>query len=163
MRSETMALSSTTTVAKDRKRRRSTRRNKHVLNPLMRVLLRGGLFPGTYALLETVGRRSGTRRLTPVGCGRDGDTVWLVSEHGMRSDYVRNLAAEPSVRVRLGRRWHTGTAAVLPDDDPLARRVLIDRSNGLMGRLDGAIFRSNVTDGMTVRVDLEGERRTSRS
>ncbi len=46
---------------------------------------------------------------------------WLVAEHGMKAGYVRNIAANPRVRLKLRHglraRWHTGTAQVLPDDD----------------------------------------------
>jgi deazaflavin-dependent oxidoreductase (nitroreductase family) len=122
----------------------------------MRPLLRLGLFPHAYALVETTGRRTGKVRVTPVGCARDGDTVWFVAEHGVRADFVRNLVARPEVRVRLGRRWRHGVATTLPDDDALARRRAIDRSNRLLGRVDGVIFRRNATDPLTVRIDLDG-------
>ena len=37
----------------------------------------------------------------PVGGRLDGSTFWIVSEHGHRSDYVRNIAADPRVRVQI--------------------------------------------------------------
>jgi hypothetical protein len=40
---------------------------KHLANPPLRALLRLGLAPRAFALLETTGRRTGRRRLTPVG------------------------------------------------------------------------------------------------
>jgi hypothetical protein len=44
----------------------------------------------------------------------------------MQAGYVRNLVRHPRVRVKLrkgfGARWHTGTAHVLPDDDPRERQ-----------------------------------------
>ncbi|WP_328561048.1 nitroreductase family deazaflavin-dependent oxidoreductase [Streptomyces coelicoflavus] len=103
-------------------------------------------------LLETTGRVSGLPRRTPVGGRRTGDSFWLVSEFGERSQYVRNIRADPRVRVRLRGRWYPGTAHVLPDDDPLARLRRLPRSNSLAVRAMG------VGAGLlTVRVELEGQ------
>jgi len=46
---------------------------KYVLNPQLRLALRLNLAPGTFALLETTGRRTGRCRQTPVGNGLDDD------------------------------------------------------------------------------------------
>ncbi|MFE0822634.1 nitroreductase family deazaflavin-dependent oxidoreductase [Streptomyces sp. NPDC058807] len=105
-------------------------------------------------LLETTGRVSGLPRRTPVGGRRVGDSFWLVSEFGERSQYVRNIRADPRVRVRLRGRWHTGTAHLLPDDDPVARLRRLPRLNSLAVRAMGV-----GTGHLTVRVDLEGESR----
>ena len=56
-----------------------------------------------------------------MGNGLDGDTLWIVAEHGHHASYVQNIEANPRVRVKIGRRWRTGTAKVLLDDDPRAR------------------------------------------
>lgn len=129
---------------------------KRLLNPVVRgVLDRGVPIPG-YALLETTGRTSGRRRTTPVGDGLRGSTFWIVSEHGRRSAYVRNLEADPHVRVRVRGRWRSGTAHVLPDDDPLARQQELGRRLG--GRLNAASVRRLGTDLLTVRIDLADQR-----
>lgn len=103
-------------------------------------------------LLETTGRVSGLPRRTPVGGRRTGDSFWLVSEFGERSQYVRNIRADPRVRVRLRGRWYRGTAHLLPDDDPLARLRLLPRYNSLAVRAMGV-----GTGLLTVRVELEGQ------
>ncbi len=128
--------------------------DRWLLNPAIKAMVRVGLTQGVYSLIETQGRVSGRRRTTPVGRGRDGDTVWIVAEHGEASAYVRNLIADPRVRIRFAFRWHRGIATVVPGDDGLTRRAAIDRSNGLMGRLDGRAFRAKATDPTTIRVDL---------
>ncbi|EPD56939.1 nitroreductase/quinone reductase family protein [Streptomyces sp. HGB0020] len=110
------------------------------LNALVRRL------PG-HTLLETTGRTSGLPRRTPVGGRRVGDAFWLVSEFGERSQYVRNIKADPHVRIRLHGHWHTGTAHILPDDDPLTRLRTLPRMNSLAVRTMGAAL-------LTVRVDL---------
>src|SRR5437868_13011452 len=94
----------------------------HVLNRAARFLLRHGLTPPTYALLETQGRRSGLPRQVPVANGLVGDTFWLIAGLGQEAQYVRNLQANPRVRVkarparmRAGWRmsWRSGTAHAL--------------------------------------------------
>ena len=128
---------------------------KHLVNPVLRAMLLLGVAPRAFALLETTGRRTGRRRRTPVGNGLDGDVFWVVSEHGERSAYVKNLIADPRVRVKVGLRWRTGRASLATGDDGLARRNRLDGGNGLVGRLDGAIFRTLASDVATVRIDLD--------
>lgn len=103
-------------------------------------------------LLETTGRVSGLPRRTPVGGRREGDSFWLVSEFGERSQYIRNIRADPRVRVRLRGRWYAGTARLLPDDDPLARLRRLPRFNSMAVRAMGV-----GTGHLTVRVELEGQ------
>ncbi|KRE33578.1 nitroreductase [Mycobacterium sp. Soil538] len=98
-------------------------------------------------LLETTGRTSGVARRTPVGGRRIGDQFWFVSEFGDTSQYVRNIKADPQVRVRLNGRWHRGTAHLMPDDDPQARMRTLPRFNNLGVRTFGTRL-------LTVRVDL---------
>jgi deazaflavin-dependent oxidoreductase (nitroreductase family) len=124
---------------------------KYLLNPPVRALFALGVVPPTHVLLETTGRKTGRPRHNPVGNGLDGDTLWVVAEHGRRASYVRNLEADPRVRMKIGRRWRTGTATVLPDDDPRARLDRIGR------RVNGFMVRSMGTDLLTVRIDLDPE------
>ena len=118
-------------------------------NRLIRFALRVGLAPRAFALLETTGRRTGLARHTPVGNGLDGDTFWLVAAHGMQADYVRNLQAEPRVRVKVSGAWRSGRAAVLAGDDAAAR------SRTLPYRWDAAIGRMMASAPLTIRIDLD--------
>jgi deazaflavin-dependent oxidoreductase (nitroreductase family) len=123
---------------------------KRIANPVVRGLLeRGVRIPG-YALLETTGRTSRLPRTTPVGNGLRGSTFWIVSEHGRRSAYVRNIEEHPRVRVLVGGRWREGTARLLPDDDPRERQRLL----GPRAWLNAASVRRLGTDLLTVRIDL---------
>ena len=133
----------------DCKRRFVTALQVHVLNPPVRALAARGLAP-SLALLETTGRRSGEPRRTPVtnGLERGTDTFWLVAEHGRKASYVRNIEADPHVRVRIGRRWRTGVAHVLDEDDPLARQRALPR-------LHSATVRALGGDLVTVRIALD--------
>lgn len=128
------------------KRRIATTLSSYLVNPLVKLI--AGRVPGAPALLETIGRKSGALRHTPVGNGLDGDTFWLVAEHGRHADYVRNIIANPHVRVRVGGRWRTGTAHLMPKDDPRARQRTLDPLNAAIVRLVG-------TELLTVRIDLD--------
>ncbi len=119
------------------------------VNPVVRKAIDVGIAPG-YALLETVGRKSGEPRRTPVGNGLDGDTFWIVAEHGYHAAYVRNLQAQPRVRVKVRGRWRSGTATVLPDDEPRTRQRMIGR------KLNGAMVRLMGSELLTIRIDLDG-------
>ena len=95
---------------RETKRRLASGTAKYVFNPVVRGLFRLGLpAPGT-AILETIGRKSGRPRRNPVTNGLDDSVFWIVGEYGRRANYVRNIDATPSVRVRIGRRWREGTA-----------------------------------------------------
>jgi F420H(2)-dependent quinone reductase len=73
------------------------------------------------------------------------------------ADYVKNLAANPQIEVKARGQWRRGIAT-LPGDDAAARRRRLDKANGLLGRLDGQIFRATATDPLTIRVDLKPTR-----
>ncbi len=118
-------------------------------NHLIRLVLRAGIAPRAFALLETTGRRTGLARHTPVGNGLDGDTFWLVAAHGTQADYVRTLQAEPRVRVKVSGSWRSGTAVVLSGDDPAAR------SRTLPYQWDAALGRMMASAPLTVRIDLD--------
>jgi deazaflavin-dependent oxidoreductase (nitroreductase family) len=75
------------------------------------------------------------------------DQFWMVSEHGEHSDYVRNIKANPAVRLRLGGKWRKGTAHLLPDDDAQQRLGNLPRLNSRMVRIMGSEL-------LTIRVDL---------
>lgn len=127
---------------------------KRLFNPVVRAALeRGVRIPG-YAVIETIGRKSGQQRRTPVGDGLDGDTFWIVAEHGHRAAYVRNLEANPRVRVRVRGKWRSGTAVTLPDDDPRERQRIM-AAQRRSTRLNSAAVRAMGTDLLTVRIDLD--------
>jgi deazaflavin-dependent oxidoreductase (nitroreductase family) len=127
------------------KRRVSRALAKYAVNPVVKIM--AGYIPW-WALLETTGRKTGAPRRNPVGNGLDGDTFWIVSEHGHSAGYVRNIKANPIVRLRVGGRWRKGVAHVLEDDDARARQRTLGPFNATFVRLMG-------TDLLTVRIDLE--------
>jgi len=131
---------------------------KYVLNPPLKLLFAMGVVLPGYALLETTGRKTGKPRRTPVGNGLVGKQFWIVAEHGQNAGYVKNIAGNPRVRLKLRNglraRWYAGTAHLLSDDDPrerqrwLANQTPSSASNAAAVRFFG-------TQLLTVRVDLE--------
>jgi len=117
-----------------------------------------GLPPPGDALLETTGRRTGQPRRTPVCDGLDGDTFWLVAQRGRRADWVKNIQANPRVRVKVrtgsGVGWRAGTAHVLDDDDPRERQRRMGQGN-FARCLCVSASAAMGTDPLTVRVDLD--------
>jgi deazaflavin-dependent oxidoreductase (nitroreductase family) len=126
-------------------------------NHMMRWQLQHGLAPRAFALVETVGRRTGQPRQTCVGNGLMGDTFWVVAAHGQQADWVRNIGKEPRVRVLVNGRWRRGTARLMPEDDPG------QRSRTLSFQWDAAIGRAIATRPLTVRIVLEREADSGRS
>ena len=127
-------------MADDLRDRITNQLQKRVANPLMRRL-------PTQTLLETTGRKSGEPRRTPLGGSKIGNEFWLVSEFGEKLQYVKNIKANPNVRVRLRGRWHNGTAHLVPDDDPHERLRSLPQVNSFGVRTFG-------TNLLSIRVDL---------
>ncbi len=131
---------------------------KYFMNPPIKVLFAMGLVPPGYALLETIGRKSGKPRRTPVGNARVGNEFWIVAEHGRNAGYVRNVESNPRVRLKLRdglrMRWYNGTAHLVANDDPRERqRWLAEKVPGSSG--NAAAVRLFGTQLLSVRIDLD--------
>ncbi|MBE2318629.1 nitroreductase family deazaflavin-dependent oxidoreductase [Solirubrobacter sp. CPCC 204708] len=131
------------------KRRLARPVTNRVVNPLVRPLVERGLLDPGWALLETRGRRSGKPRVVPVGNGLRDGVFWIITEHGYHADYVRNILAEPRVRVKVGGRWRDGRALVLPEEDPYARMRALKRP------INDSLLLTVGTEQLVVRVDLD--------
>jgi len=124
-----------------------------LIDRIARAAVERGLMRGGTALIETTGRKSGEPRVTPITNGLDGDVFWIVTEHGQRANYVRNIEAEPRVRVKAGRSWRSGTAHFV-DEDPQARLERIVALNR-RARTNARIVRRTGTQHLVIRVDLD--------
>ncbi len=131
------------------KQRASTFVTAKLVNPVVRALARLGIPLPMVVILETRGRKSGRPRRIPVGKAITGDTLWVVAEHGRRAGYVRNIEADPQVRVRVGRRWRPGVAHILYDDD------WRERQRRMPNKVNSATVRLMGTEHLTIRIDLE--------
>jgi deazaflavin-dependent oxidoreductase (nitroreductase family) len=130
------------------KRRVARFTTNRLVNPLVRRLHSVGVTGGT-ALLETTGRKTRQPRQTPVGNGLRGHEFWVVTEHGWHSSYVKNIQANPRVRVKVGRTWFHGTAHILEDDDPRERLRWLGRP------VNDTALRMVGTEHLVIRVDLD--------
>ncbi len=76
--------------------------------------------------METVGRKSGKVRRTPMGCLQVApNRVLVVAERGRQADWVRNAQAAGSVRIWFAGKQYRGTVSLLDEEDPeaLLRRM----------------------------------------
>jgi deazaflavin-dependent oxidoreductase (nitroreductase family) len=135
------------------------RLQQSVINPVVRLAWDLGLpIPGD-ALLETTGRRTGLPRRTPVCDGLEGGTFWLIAQRGHDADWVRNIEADPRVRVKVSEahaRWRAGTAHILDDVDPRERQRILSQAS-LARRLCFSTSKAQNTSPLTIRVDLDSE------
>jgi deazaflavin-dependent oxidoreductase (nitroreductase family) len=127
---------------------------RYTVNPLIRGMFKLGITPPGMALVETIGRRSGSIRHTPIMCTREGDSLWLIAQHGRHAGWVRNFEASPEVRVRLGRHWLTGVAELLPEDDVKAR-IRTFASTAVGRAVTSATFRALESQPVTARIRLQ--------
>jgi deazaflavin-dependent oxidoreductase (nitroreductase family) len=91
--------------------------------------LDGAVADGDYCYLTTSGRVSGRPHTIEIWFGLVGETLYMLSGGGERSDWVRNLRREPLVDVRLGERHVSGRARVLGagEEDARARVLLVEK------------------------------------
>lgn len=90
-----------------------TRFQRDVVNP--RVMRDAGTPGSVHAVIEHVGRTTGTRYETPIGAVRDAED-WVISlPYGAEASWVRNVLAAGEATLRVdGRRRRVGAAAVVP-------------------------------------------------
>jgi|SRR5579875_2937263 len=83
-----------------------------------------------YAYVTTIGRRTGRPHRIEIWFGiRDG-RLYVLSGGRERSDWVRNLQANPRVTVELGDETHDGVARILDPataEDRCARELLVGK------------------------------------
>lgn len=133
------------------------RLQQSLINPLDRLAFRLGTPPPGDALLETTGRRTGQPRVTPVCDCLEGDTFWIIAQRGYDAEFVRNIDANPRVRVKGSLRsteWRAGTAHVVDGEDPKARARMLSRGNRWR-RLCLQASASIATSPLVVRIDLD--------
>jgi deazaflavin-dependent oxidoreductase (nitroreductase family) len=91
------------------------------LNSVVEPAVRAGIgspriAPSGFIVLETKGRKSGLRRRSPLAATRLGKYVIVATYRGDRSQWVKNLAANPSTRYWLGGKPHDARAFVMHRD-----------------------------------------------
>ena len=135
------------------------RLQQSVINPIVRLAWDLGIpIPGD-ALVETTGRRTHLPRRTPVCDGLEGETFWLIAQRGRDADWVRNIEANPRVRVKVSGMhtgWQSGAAHILDDDDPRERQRILSQAS-FPRRLCMFTSKAQNTNPLTIRVDLDSE------
>ncbi len=139
------------TPTRSRKFAIERRIGRTVANPAVAALNRLGISTSYATDLRTTGRRTGKERTVPVAASFDDTGAWIVSQHGRKSGWAHNIAGDPHVRIRDGRRWRSGTAEFVPDDDVTAR-VASFASNRFLAPLVASGFRALQTDPISVRI-----------
>lgn len=124
---------------------------RYFANPVVSALSRLGVRTTLATELETLGRKTGQRRRVPVAARFDDSGAWVISQHGRRSGWAANIAADPVVRIRQGERWRTGTARLEPDDDVDAR-VRTFAARPAFAALTVATFRALQSAPISVRI-----------
>jgi deazaflavin-dependent oxidoreductase (nitroreductase family) len=93
-----------------------------------------------FCYLTTRGRVSGKPHEIEIWFALDGSTLYMLSGGGEKSDWVRNLQADPAVSVRVRDHTYDATARVLEagtDEDDRARRLVYEKFQpGYSGSLD---------------------------
>lgn len=117
-------------------------------NRFMVLLFRLGLGawgngPQTSQVMVLVhrGRKSGRLHRTPVNYAVVGDMIYCTAGFGSRTDWYRNVVANPGVQVWLTDGWYAGEAEEVAPEDPqrnaLLRQVLI--ASGFAASLFGGL------------------------
>lgn len=127
--------------------RRERALGRYVLNPIVKAMSKLGVRTSMATELETIGRKTGQVRRVPVSAQFDADGAWVISQHGTRSGWGRNIIENPNIRLRQGNRWRTGIATMRPDDDVVAR-------GRQFGRLGATVVKALETTPVSVRIDF---------
>jgi deazaflavin-dependent oxidoreductase (nitroreductase family) len=121
--------------------------------PRVAYAIRLGPIVGKFVLLlTTTGRKSGQPRVTPLVYEKRGETITVASARGPYADWLRNIQANPRVRVRLGKRQFKGLAEVTTDPEKIAD--YLQRQFDRNPRAFGAILRAEGLPTPPCRADL---------
>ncbi len=91
-----------------------------------------GLAKEEYCYLTTTGRKSGLPREIEIWFGIEGQSIYLLSGGGDKSQWVKNLLANPSVAVRIAKHNFNGVARIVSDEkeETMARHMLAGKYQG---------------------------------
>ena len=92
-----------------------------------------------FCYLTTTGRITGEPHRIEIWFALHEETVYLMAGDRDRSDWVRNLQADPEVSLEIGDRKRSTTARVVAEgteEDALARSLLLEKYGGRPGSGD---------------------------
>ena len=94
----------------------------------------------SYLYLTTTGRRSGLPREIEIWFTEHGGSYFLVAEHRERSQWIRNILADPRVRWRVDDAAFSGCARVVDAAaEPALSATVQDLSTRKYGWGDGLV------------------------
>jgi deazaflavin-dependent oxidoreductase (nitroreductase family) len=125
--------------------RPGTRKLYKIFNKPPRIAYALGLGPiigRLVLLLTTTGRKTGLLRVTPLQYEQIEGKYYVGSAFGTRTDWYRNILADPGVRVRVGRKEFKALAETSTDPVRIAdflevRLTRHPRMIGMMLRAEG--------------------------
>ena len=108
-----------------------------------------------YCYVTSTGRVTGRPHRIEIWFGMQGKTLYLLSGDG-KSDWVKNMRAQPTVTVELGKRIFTTQTRIVSDaqEDALARRLLAQKYQGWQ---DGLPLSEWAQTALPVALDLVTE------
>jgi deazaflavin-dependent oxidoreductase (nitroreductase family) len=93
-----------------------------------------------YLYLTTTGRRSGLPREIEIWFTEHRGRLYVIAEHRERAQWVRNILADPHVRVRVGDRVLAGVARTVSNDrEAELVRAVKQLSDAKYGWSDGLV------------------------
>jgi deazaflavin-dependent oxidoreductase (nitroreductase family) len=113
----------------------------------------GPLIGHLILLLTTTGRVTGKPRVTPLQYENDGNVILVGASRGLKSDWVRNILANPLVEVRVRSHRFQGTAEVITDPIKIADYLEMRLKNH--PRMVAAMLKADGIPPKPTRVQLE--------
>ena len=112
-------------------------RNIQKLHRLLYSIGLGPVIGKVILLLTTTGRKSGKKRVTPLQYEKIEGKFFLGSARGTKADWYRNICADGSVEVRVGKRYFRGAAETVTEPERIADflETRLERHPFMMGLL----------------------------
>ncbi|MFN8533263.1 MAG: nitroreductase family deazaflavin-dependent oxidoreductase [Dehalococcoidia bacterium] len=106
-----------------------------------------------FCYLTTTGRRSGRPHTIEIWFASDGGPLYILSEAGERTDWVKNLRRQSAVTLRIDERTAEASARVVEAaaEAERARRLVAAKYEGWA---EGMPFKPWVVSAVPVAVDL---------
>ena len=80
----------------------------------------GSVVGNVVLLLETIGRKSGLPRVTPLQYDEIDGMIYVASARGVKADWYQNLVVNPTVNLTIGSRQFQGYADPMTDPSEVA-------------------------------------------
>ena len=106
--------------------------------PVLQYKLGLGWLTGNYVLLlTTIGRRTGKLRYTPLEYlyDKENDRYRIAAGWGGKTDWFRNIKANPKVHVQVGRRSFDAVAEVASDEEVAEYMMNVSKRHPRMDRV----------------------------